>query len=1180
MEEAKHKTKSRSWLDRLNSAFRWPQIALRRNNAFNAGDRFMETRSIGDLNEAIRVARENVEYLPFHHDFLTDLGYFLADRYELLAASKDFEEARGLLGRVLQDKRPDKAIKVQCAAKLSHLYCIGAQKTGTPAFAEEALRLARLAVDECSQLSRIEAAVDAMQEAINTAEEKTPQLIHVLLGYLYDYYEKTEEMQVLEYILQSTRTAADLAPIDSSLQIGRLFEIAEYLHEMQKGKTREADALEEATEAHEGAAKKARGLLASTPVESAAYVAMLMQFGRSLYRWYMRTQSVDDLVEAIRCVRRAIDITPLDSPKKPHQLMVYARYISHWSDELGPTSELKEGIGVVRQILDIAPDDFLEENRPICRFIHYLHVYYHLTRELEYLEQSISLSRRAIDMMPRDNPNLTNVLFELVFSLSSRYENTRALADLKELVKMAKYMVDTTPDDHRDRSDRVGIYIGQLITLCNREPNRANITEALKTAELAVRADLGRGVNPTKAYIVLAHALEASYEFSGKRYELEKSAVAVREGVRHATRDFDKLRALSLLSSILFKQYRLSKTLESLNEAIDAVRKALELTPTNQYYKYFDVTKLANYLLQRGKHTGAGEDVKEAIKLLLPSHADNRRHYFSEIIGSTRYLADAYSLQNDWEGAFNVSSKMIETLPTMIPNSLENSDKQWVVQFMTGMSCLAASAALKLGKPPFVVLDALERGRGMLGTSIEDMRRTDITDLQAANLELAKEFARLKNQLEMPFSQSLTDANIEDNSCDTEESRKFGTNAVFDSRYQAGVELSQVVEEISNLPGFESFYSPPSEEDVRKAAIYGPLVVIIEGLGEYNAIIVEANQIQTLPLPNLSYKEVLKKVHEGHMGRPSILEWLWDNAMGPILSALGFSSPVDDGDNWPHVWWIPTGYLCKFPLHAAGYHTEGSGKTVVDRVISSYSSSVKSIIYGRRRQAPSSSASPGKAVLVAMEKTPRHARLPYATKEVRVLNEICKTMNLNVENPTRTKTVLLEHLKECTVFHFAGHGYTNQDNPSQSYLCLEKGPEDVIRVSDLLELDLFSRLPFLAYLSACGTGQTKADTFLDESIHLISSCQLAGFRHVIGTLWEVNDEICVDVATIVYEGIRDANMSNDSVARGLHQASMVLRDRWAMKMGHEMNSRRDVYEVEGEDETIAPLWVPYVHFGI
>lgn len=219
-------------------------------------------------------------------------------------------------------------------------------------------------------------------------------------------------------------------------------------------------------------------------------------------------------------------------------------------------------------------------------------------------------------------------------------------------------------------------------------------------------------------------------------------------------------------------------------------------------------------------------------------------------------------------------------------------------------------------------------------------------------------------------------------------------------------------------------------------------------------------------------------------------------------------------------------------------------------------------------------------MLVAMEKTPRHARLPYATNEVRVLNEICKTMNLNVENPTRTKTVLLEHLKECTVFHFAGHGYTNQDNPSQSYLCLEKGPEDVIRDSDLLELDLFSRLPFLAYLSACGTGQTKADTFLDESIHLISSCQLAGFRHVIGTLWEVNDEICVDAATIVYEGIRDGNMSNDSVARGLHKASMVLRDRWVIKMEHEMNSRRDVYEVEGEDDMIAPLWVPYVHFGI
>lgn len=69
--------------------------------------------------------------------------------------------------------------------------------------------------------------------------------------------------------------------------------------------------------------------------------------------------------------------------------------------------------------------------------------------------------------------------------------------------------------------------------------------------------------------------------------------------------------------------------------------------------------------------------------------------------------------------------------------------------------------------------------------------------------------------------------------------------------------------------------------------------------------------------------------------------------------------------------------------------------------------------------------------------------------------------------------------------------------------------------------------PFLAYLSACGTGEIKDQKFFDENIHLISACQLAGFRHVIGTLWEVDDETCVHMARMTYEGIEDGSATDE-----------------------------------------------------
>lgn len=138
----------------------------------------------------------------------------------------------------------------------------------------------------------------------------------------------------------------------------------------------------------------------------------------------------------------------------------------------------------------------------------------------------------------------------------------------------------------------------------------------------------------------------------------------------------------------------------------------------------------------------------------------------------------------------------------------------------------------------------------------------------------------------------------------------------------------------------------------------------------------------------------------------------------------------------------------------------------------------------------------------------------------------------------------------------------------------------------------------------------KGEKFIDENVHLISACQLAGYRHVIGTLWEVKDETCVAMARITYEGIRDRGMTDESVAWGLHKAARELRDRRlsvqvtaepGSKSGREgvtslgvdevdancANDRdqrgvrlpRDIVSCDNDDREVG-LWVPYVHFGV
>ncbi|KAG7410742.1 hypothetical protein Forpe1208_v009657 [Fusarium oxysporum f. sp. rapae] len=305
---------------------------------------------------------------------------------------------------------------------------------------------------------------------------------------------------------------------------------------------------------------------------------------------------------------------------------------------------------------------------------------------------------------------------------------------------------------------------------------------------------------------------------------------------------------------------------------------------------------------------------------------------------------------------------------------------------------------------------------------------------------------------------------------------------------------------------------------------------------------------------------------------------------------------------WPQICWIPTGALSRFPLHAAGYHQEKTGRTAIDRVMSSYSSSLNAILEGGPKDKRNSSA---KAVLVTMQKSPGSSNLPHAPKELAIVRKLCYSMKLCTVEPRRQTQEVLAELKDCDIFHFAGHGETDETNPLKSQLRLEDWRTQSLAVSDLLNLKLRDNPPFLAYLSACGTSQIKDKRLLDESLHLISACRIAGFRHVVGTLWEVGDEACVDVAQTVYQELKIFGMDDGSVCRGLHKAVRKIRDNWVMDArmravkkdvasssinvkDHENDftdglsggrSARDIVPLdEGENERPAP-WVAYVYHG-
>ena len=148
-------------------------------------------------------------------------------------------------------------------------------------------------------------------------------------------------------------------------------------------------------------------------------------------------------------------------------------------------------------------------------------------------------------------------------------------------------------------------------------------------------------------------------------------------------------------------------------------------------------------------------------------------------------------------------------------------------------------------------------------------------------------------------------------------------------------------------------------------------------------------------------------------------------------------------------------------------------------------------------------------------------------------------------------------LESCNIAHFACHAEADRFLGYRSSLLLGR---DVLEKLTLEDMDAISHgQAQIAYLSACATAGFQNQP--DESIHLASAFQLAGFPHVIGTLWGADDDAAVEIASNFYQGLNLFDRGGRGlVAEALHYA--VVR-----------------YRNEQDNGLAVMKWAPFVHIG-
>jgi hypothetical protein len=406
-----------------------------------------------------------------------------------------------------------------------------------------------------------------------------------------------------------------------------------------------------------------------------------------------------------------------------------------------------------------------------------------------------------------------------------------------------------------------------------------------------------------------------------------------------------------------------------------------------------------------------------------------------------------------------------------------------------------------------------------------------------------------------------------------------------DRRMSLAREWDELVDHVRELEGFKDFLRPPRLETLLPAAAKGPVAVINISQWRCDALIVTTTGVQVKELERLSaetvaekasdYLEVLQQVdkafHELHAARQrydsgdhgfdavwqfteanravqdaehdrdqmlaAVLGWLWDDIAEPVLTCLGLVSAPQPGQSWPRLWWCPTGLLTLLPLHAAGHYTEdgqASGPAVPDRVVSSYTPTLRALLEARR---PLDSPPDDERILVvALAEAPGTVPLADVPRERELLTSLFAGRHTILAGDAAMWEAVRDELPRHRWAHFSCHGGQDLADPSQGGLLLQD------RLLSIADISTGQYRGEFAFLSACMTA-TGGVNLPDEAITLVAALHYTGYRHVIGTLWSVYDETAADVAEAVYHELTSTGQFEPArSAYALHDAIRGLRD--------------------------------------
>lgn len=862
-------------------------------------------------------------------------------------------------------------------------------------------------------------------------------------------------------------------------------------------------ALREAVKVHEAGTR-------GTPPGDASLPGRLSNLGTCLDDLAMRTGDAAMLQRAVDVQREAVEAASPGDPLVPMVTANLGIALEHMYEETGSRVALEEAISFHRQAVGQTPEEHVEYCPRQSNLAVALLSLYECTGELSVLDEAIDILRLAVDCTPAGHANRFRYLHDLAAALVRLAERTGDMVGADEALGLWQDVVEATPDAHPAKAGRLSaLAMANFLRFLRDPSDPAHLDSAIKLLREALALIPDGHVQQAMLLSNLGGLLDSRFEHTGDKASLEEALGTHRRAVELTPPDHsNRGQHVSNLGIALLHKARISENEADVNQAVAVLDEALTAIGLDHPGRALTLYALGA-AHARSFELGKAEALDRGLAALRDAaDIDGASTVVRIRAGRDRgRLAASGNVLGDALEGFGSAVRLMEEAAWA---GLGRADQQLLLTELHGLPMDAAAMAIEAGRLEEAV-ELLEQGRGILLA-----RRLEAPGLHAQLRshapELAEQLAWVQNALDESAAEGA-DVGGEPRSL----TQPLGTA---ERRTRLARQRAAILDQVRSEPGLEDLARPPTLERLATAAAQGPVVIVNISQYRCDALIISGDQMSLVPLVAVTAQAVAEQVQNlldrtdaaERAAVEDVLQWTWDHIVEPVFSDLGLTEPAPPGEE-AHVWWCATGLTAFLPLHAAGdRRKDGQPRAdALELAVSSYTPTLRTLLQLRERRSGSAAADAG-LLIVAMPETPGQNDLTSSEREAAYLADRLPAHTM-FKGPSATRDAVTQALPKHPWAHFSCHGSQDLREPDRGALHLHDGP---LRIPEIMRLQLPS--PAFAYLSACDT--SRGGTGIpDEAITLAAALQIAGYQHVIATLWQISGLTATEVAQRVYDQI-------------------------------------------------------------